>query len=179
MPDLTATRQKLKIAVIALAVVDALALAILFSPLVGSARSRDQQLSQLGREVQQKTRAMEPLQGLDKKVAVARQQIDLFYKERLPSQESAISEAMGRVAAESGVKMGSVKYTLKDPEPVGLQELEIEGDFSGGYLQLMRFINSLERDQVFFLIDSVDLGGEQDKVVKLQLKLETYLKTGK
>jgi type IV pilus assembly protein PilO len=169
----------LKIAVIALAVVDALALAILFSPLVGSARSRDQQLSQLGREVQQKTRAMEPLQGLDKKVAVARQQIDLFYKERLPSQESAISEAMGRVAAESGVKMGSVKYTLKDPEPVGLQELEIEGDFSGGYLQLMRFINSLERDQVFFLIDSVDLGGEQDKVVKLQLKLETYLKTGK
>jgi hypothetical protein len=31
---------------------------------------------------------------------------------------------------------------------------------------------------MFFLVDSVGLGGEQSGVVKLQLKLETYLKTG-
>jgi len=42
----------------------------------------------------------------------------------------------------------------------------------------VRCINALERDQLFFLVDSVGLGGEQGGVVKLQLKLETYLKTG-
>ena len=31
-------------------------------------------------------------------------------------------------------------------------------DFRGDYLQLVRFINSLERDPLFFIIDSVDLG---------------------
>jgi type IV pilus assembly protein PilO len=59
---------------------------------------------------------------------------------------------------------------------VGLRPVEIEADFSGGYLQLVRFINALERDPLFFIIDSVQLGGEQAGVVKLQLKLETYQK---
>jgi len=59
---------------------------------------------------------------------------------------------------------------------VGLRPLYIEADFSGGYLQLVRFVNAMERDKLFFLIDSVDLGGEQNGVVKLQMKLETYLK---
>ena len=54
--------------------------------------------------------------------------------------------------------------------------MEIQADFSGDYLQLVRFINALERDSLFFIIDSVELGGEQAGVVKLQLKLETYQK---
>jgi hypothetical protein len=59
-----------------------------------------------------------------------------------------------------------------------LQPLKIEADFSGDYLQLVRFVNSVERAPLFFIIDSVELGGEQAGVVRLQLKLETYLKTG-
>ena len=66
---------------------------------------------------------------------------------------------------------------MKDAETVGVRRMEIEADLSGDYLQLVRFINALERDQMFFLVDSVGLGGEQAGVVKLQLKLETYLKT--
>jgi type IV pilus assembly protein PilO len=56
--------------------------------------------------------------------------------------------------------------------------VQIEADMNGDYLQLVRFINSLERDQMFFLVDSVQLGGEQAGMVKLQMKMETYLKTG-
>ena len=59
-----------------------------------------------------------------------------------------------------------------------MRRVEIEADLAGDYLQLVRFINALERDHLFFLVDSVVLGGEQGGVVKLQLKLETYLKTG-
>jgi len=61
---------------------------------------------------------------------------------------------------------------------LGVRRVEIEADLAGDYLQLVRFINALERDQQFFLVDSVVLGGEQNGVVKLQLKLETYLKMG-
>ena len=178
MPDLRDTRRKVKIALTAMAVVDVVAIAVFFSPLIGSESSRRDQLDQAWRELQQKTREVEPLRGLDKKIPVARKQIDLFYEHRLPAQDSAISADLGKVAAETGVRIGSVKYTMKDPEPVGVRRLEIEADLAGNYLQLVRFINALERDQLFFLVDSLGLGGEQGGVVKLQLKLETYLKSG-
>ncbi len=126
--------------------------------------------------MQQKTRATEPLRDFDKKIVTAHQQIEDFYKNRLPAQDSAIYEELGKVAAQNGVKIGQIRSKAKDTEEVGLRPVEIEADFSGGYLQLVRFINALERDPIFFIIDSVQLGGEQAGSVKLQLKLETYQK---
>ena len=80
------------------------------------------------------------------------------------------------MAAQSGVKISEIKSKVNDPEPVGLRPMEIEASLSGDYLQLVRFINALERDQLFFIINSVQLGGEQGGVVKLQMKMETFLK---
>ena len=177
MPDLRDTRRKVQIALAAMAVVDVLAIAVFFSPLVGSETSRREDLAQHWKELQQKTREVEPLRGLDKKIPVARKQIDDFYAQRLPAQDSAISADLGKVAAQSGVRIGSIKYSMKDAETAGTRRVEIEADLAGDYLQLVRFINTLERDQLFFLVDSVALGGEQAGVVKLQLRLETYLKT--
>jgi len=178
VPDLRGTRRKVKIALATMALVDVAAMVVFFSPLVGSELSRREQLGQLWKELQQKTREVEPLRGLDKRIPVARKQIETFYKERLPSADSAISADLGKLAAQSGVKIGAIKYTWKDPEPVGVRRVEVEADFAGDYLQLVRFVNSVERDQLFFLVDSVALGGEQGGVVKLEIKLETYLKTG-
>jgi type IV pilus assembly protein PilO len=176
MPDSRDARQKVKIVLAALVALDVIALVVMFSPLVGSERSRREQLDQLWRELQQKTRAAEPLRDFDKKIVTARHQIDDFYKNRLPAQDSAIYEEMGKLAAQSGVKIGQIRSKAKDTESVGLRPVEIDADFSGGYLQLIRFINGLERDPLFFIVDSVQLGGEQGGVVKLQLKLETYQK---
>jgi type IV pilus assembly protein PilO len=80
------------------------------------------------------------------------------------------------VAKQNGVRIGQIRSKAKDTDPVGLRPVEIQADFAGDYLQLVRFINALERDPLFFIIDSVELGGEQAGVVRLQLKLETYQK---
>jgi type IV pilus assembly protein PilO len=178
MPDLRETRRKVKIALAALAAADVIMIAVFFSPLIGTEASRHQQLDQAWKELQQKTREVEPLQGLDKKIPIARKQIDEFYAQRLPSRDSAISTDLGKLAGQTGVRIGSIKYVMKDPEGVGVRRVEIEADLAGDYLQLVRFINALERDQMFFLVDSVSLGGEQNGVVRLQLKLETFLKMG-
>jgi type IV pilus assembly protein PilO len=177
VPDLRETRLKLKIALAAMAVVDVIALGVYFSPLVGLQSSRQAQLAQLWLVLQQKTHEIAPLNGLDKKVPQAQQQIDDFYRQRLPEESSAVSEVLGKLAAESGVRIGSIKYSVKDPESVGLRRMEIEADLGGDYLQLVRFINSVERDRMFFLVDGVQLGGEQAGIVKLQMKAETYLRT--
>jgi type IV pilus assembly protein PilO len=176
MLDIRDARKKLKAAIVALLLVDVAAAGVLFSPLVGSERSRREQLDQLWKELQQKTREAEPLRDIDKKIAAADLQIDDFYKTRLPGQNSTISEELGKVAKQSGVRIGQIRYPTKDTEVVGLRPVEIEADFSGDYLHLVRFINSLERDPLFFIINSVELGGEQGGEVKLQMKLQTYQK---
>jgi type IV pilus assembly protein PilO len=177
MPELTKTRHKVKIALAALAAVDVVAIVVYFSPLVGSELSRRAQLDELWRELQLKTKDVEPLRGLDKRIPVAHQQIEAFYKDRLPAEDSAISEEIGKLAAQNGVRIGSIKSVWKDPQPVGVRAVEIDADLVGNYLQLVSFINALERNQLFFLVDTVTLGGEQGGAVRLGLKMETYLKT--
>jgi type IV pilus assembly protein PilO len=176
MPDLGSTRRKLTVTIASLLLVDLATAAMLLSPIIGSEKSRLSEMDRLWKELQAKTRRVEPLRGLDKKVVLAQKQIDEFYQQRLTSQDSTISTELGKVAAQSGVKISEIKYKVKDPEPIGLRPMEIEANLSGDYLQLVRFINALERDQLFFIIDSVQLGGEQGGVVKLQMKMQTFLK---
>ena len=175
MPDLKKMRNRLKIAIAALVLVDVAAVSMLLTPLAGSQESRQQVLNQLWRDLKAKEAA--PWKGLDKKIPVAQRQIDDFYHDRLPAEDSSISADLGRVASETGVKMSAVKYKQKDTDVEGLERVEIEADLSGDYLQLVRFINALERNRLFFLVDDLELGNEQAGSVKLQIKLETYLRT--
>jgi Tfp pilus assembly protein PilO len=177
MPDLKETRRKVKIAIGVMAAVDALAIGLLVSPLVGSAASRKQDLTQLWLTLQAKTKQVEPLRGLDKKIPIATQQIDQFYRERFPAHDSDVAEALINLAKESGVKIQSTKYKWEDPEPVGLRRVDIEAEIQGDYQPLAKFLNGLERDKLFFIVNSVGLA-EQNGPVVLQMKLETYQKVG-
>jgi type IV pilus assembly protein PilO len=57
-----------------------------------------------------------------------------------------------------------------------LTEMRIDASLSGDYRPLVQFINSLERDKMFFLIDTVTLTGQQSGTVNLRLHLKTYLR---
>jgi len=178
MPDLRQTRKNLKTAIAIMAGVDLLAAIVYFSPLVGSAESRRMELNQLQTELNTKTRQVAPLKDLPQKVVLASRQINDFYKRRFPTQSSQIVTEFGKLAAANGVLIEQVKYKLDETETGGLQPEEIEASLAGNYSSLARFINALERDEMFFIIDSVALGGQPQGPVKLGMKLETYLKAG-
>jgi len=178
MPDFRQTRKNLKTALAILAGVDLLAAIVYFSPLVGSAESRRSEMNLLQAELTAKTRQVAPLKDLPQKVTLASHQINDFYKRRFPSQSSQIVTEFGKLAVANGVTIETVKYKLKDAETGGLQPDEIEASLAGNYTALAKFINALERDEMFFIIDSVTLGGEPQGAVKLSMKLETYLKAG-
>jgi Tfp pilus assembly protein PilO len=175
MPDLKKTRKMLWTIVGGLLVLDAIAVAGLLTPIAGSASSRQQETAQLRLALQQRREA--PWRGLDKKIPEARQEIQEFYRDRFPGGYSVISGDLDRIGADCGVKITSEKYEQKDAEIEGLQRIEIQADVSGDYQQLMKFVNSLERSKLFFIIDDIALGGQQSGSVKLQMKLETYLRT--
>src|ERR1700686_901169 len=175
MPDLRRTRNRLKIAIVALVLVDAAAMAMLVTPLAGMRESRQQELRQ--EWLQLKSREYAPWRGLDKKLPRAKEQIDEFYQERLPAQESEISANLGAVASQSGVRLSGVKYSVRDAPIEGLQRVEVAATLSGDYLQLVRFVNALERNKLFFLVNGVELGSAQNGIVGLQIRIETYLRS--
>ena len=176
MPDLRDTRRNVKIVIAVLVLIDIAAAGLLYSPLVGSSNSRRLQMEQLWAELQQKTKQVQPLLGMDKKVVLAKQQIDGFYKDRIDAKDSMISDALGKMATQTGVRIIGAKYKVEDPQAVGVRRVLIEADLSGDYLQIVRFINALERSKVVFVIDSVTLA-EENGPVKLQMKMESYLRT--
>lgn len=176
MPDLRHTRKSLKTALTVMLAADFLLAIVYFSPLVGSTETRRQELNKLQNELNLKTRQVAPLQNLPQKVVLANTQITDFYKKRFPSEQSQIATEFGKVAQSDGVTIEQGKYKVMEAGPGGLQPVELEYDVVGNYTALAKFINALERDEMFFIINSVTLGGEQQGPVKLNVKLEAYLK---
>ena len=178
MPDLRKTRRNLKTALAIMVGLDLLAAIVYFSPLVGSAESRREELNRLQIELNTKTRQVAPLKDLPHKVAVASRQIADFYKKRFPAQDSEIVDRFDKLAAINGVTIVQAQYKRQDEGPGQLRPVEIQADLAGNYTSLAHFINALEREQMFFIIDGVTLGGEPQGPVKLSMKLEAYLKAG-
>lgn len=184
MPDLRHTRKNIKTALAVMAGVDLLALIVYISPLVGSAAARRLEINRLQAELTTKTKQVAPLKDLPQKVQTAGKQIADFYNRRIPTQNSQIYAQLGKLTASSGVTIEGIKYKQKDEaadkqvRAGKLQPAELDIDVAGHYTALARFINAIERDDMFFIINSVTIGGEPQGPVKLNMKVDTFLKVG-
>jgi hypothetical protein len=135
-------------------------------------------LVQLKVELLKKSREVAPLRGMDQKLLLAKDQINGFYKDRFATRDSDLLKELQKLESENGVHIQQARYKEEDPASPGVIPFEIEGSFSGDYLQLVRFINTLERSKLFFDVDSVDLAGENAGSVRLQITMHSYLRPG-
>ena len=130
-----------------------------------------------GKQIQ--LRALEiqttPLRGLDQRVEKTREQLDDFYRRRVPPNYSSIDARIVELQVDSRVRLTRVQYTQGDPGP-GLTEISMDASISGDYPSIMRFINSLERDPMFFIIRAMALTGQQGGLVNLRLRVSTWLR---
>ena len=177
MAGIREIRRRLMPVVIVLLVLDLVCTGYLLSPAGRSRRARNREYQQLTAQLQAKRQQVLPTRGMDQKLKQASEDITGFYDNRFPAQYSVVAEELGKLASENGVRIASVKYEPKDAPIAGLRKLSVEIALSGAYLEEVKFINALERDKLFFLIDGVALG-EQQGNVRLQVKLETYLRSG-
>src|SRR3989442_14852150 len=103
MPDLRHTRKNIKIAIAVMAGIDLLAAAVYFSPLVGSAETRRQEMNRLQAELTVKTRRVEPVKNLPQKDVLANPPVVDFYKRNFSPPGSEIPRQVGKFAgANSG-----------------------------------------------------------------------------
>jgi type IV pilus assembly protein PilO len=124
--------------------------------------------------------AKKPLEGLDEKLALATKDADKFYKQRLPFAISGMVGELGAQAKKQGVRQTRVQYAYA-PVLAGtageLTEARMDASLSGDYRPLVLFINGLERDKMFFMIQNLTLTGQQSGTVGLRLRLTTYLRS--
>jgi type IV pilus assembly protein PilO len=124
--------------------------------------------------------ARQPLEGLDEKLAQSTKDADKFYKQRLPFADSEVAGELGALAKKQGVKLIRVQYAHSPVLPGGageLTEARMDASLSGDYRPLVLFVNSLERDKMFFLITGVTLTGQQSGTVGLRVRLTSYLRS--
>lgn len=176
MSNLQNARRKLTILIAFLALLDVAALLFLLTPLGSSPKARQAEYETVRRELQSKMREAAPLRGLDKKLVLAQEQIATFFRERFPSGYSQISAELGKLAAESGVRISQGSYETFPAELPGLERVRVEAALDGEYVEIVKFVNALERSRMFFIVESVTLGQEQGGRVRLQLRLESYRK---
>jgi hypothetical protein len=139
-----------------------------------SGRSND---AMAGKQFQLKALDLEaaPLRGLDKRVNETRDQIQAFYSKRIPPNYSAIGTRIGELQIKAGVRLTRVQYTQGLPGS-DVTEISMDAGISGAYPQIMRFVNSLERDQTFFVVRAMSLTGQQGGLVNLRLRVSTWLR---
>jgi type IV pilus assembly protein PilO len=177
MPNLNQTRKRMQAAMIALLVIDVLAIAFLLSPLRSSQQQREHDLETAKNDLQLKIKEVGPLLGMEDKLKNADKDLGRFFSGRLPERQSAIATELEKLADQNKVRIGQEKY---DPKPSSLPELtEVQVDtfIEGDYVSLVKFINALERDKMFFIVKSLQLTSEQGGNVKLALKAQTFLRS--
>ncbi len=120
--------------------------------------------------------AARPLRGVDAKLAQSQQQAAQFYQTRLPYGYADASAELGVLSKRTGVRLSRVQYVQAAAPVNGLTEVRIDAAVTGEYKPLALFLNGLERDRSFFLIQNVTLNGQQNGLVNLRLRIVTYLR---
>ena len=181
MADLSRSRKRIITTLAALACIDAAAVIYLLLPLRGAAAQPAQVQQQAEEEYRQLSRTTVPLRGIDQKLSQAQKDDAHFLQSRLPSRYSDVVAELGKLATANHIRITSVNYKTDPGQLDNIENLEIHAGLAGPYVSIVKFMNAVERDKMFFIIDSVGLTGEKSSKgpsngeVRLDMKLDTYL----
>ena len=120
--------------------------------------------------------AAAPLRGLDGKLVTSTDQANGFYAARLPY--SQIAAELHALTQRNGVRLSRIQL-IHGAALTGtdaLTEVKMDASIAGDYRPTVQFINSLERDKMFFVITGINLTGQQTGQVNLRLRMTTYLR---
>jgi Tfp pilus assembly protein PilO len=177
MTDVRQVRRKYTLVLAVLLCIDVVCGIVLISPIGRSARANQETLNGLWSDLQVKTRETIPLQGIDSKVKEAKTEIDTFLKDRVPQRFANVPDEVGKLAAAHNVSLSAARYRTEETDIPGLRRVVVEATLSGTYSQEAQFINAVERDKLFFIINSISLGDAQNGGVRLQIQMETYIRS--
>lgn len=183
MADFSRARKRIIYAIVTLAVIDAAAFIYLALPLRAGVAQPEQVQQQSQEEYRRLSHTNVPLRGIDQKLVQAQKDDAAFIERRLPSRYSDVVEELGKLANANHIAIGAIAYSTSASDLSGVLSLEMHAGLAGQYVNIVKFMNAVERDKMFFIIDKIGLTGQGETknsptgVVHLDMKLDTYLRT--
>lgn len=131
------------------------------------------------RNAQQRLKQSQSLIG---NMTTSRQQGDKFVETYMTKRRKFVSTTdseINKLAETAGMKVGDLNYSVPDLiEGSGdLEMVTITGNFEGGYAQLVKFVNMLDRSPRFLLIDGLQVAPQpKGDVLNATVTLNTFVK---
>jgi len=178
MRDLRKLRFKLRIAAAVAGALVLIAVAVVVILSLNASRQAET-FQSLHSQVQNRRGAMVPPQTVEDRVKEAREQIAKLYEDRFPDKASAIFEQLGKLAGENKVQLNQANYKTEESDLPGIEQVDVAASLTGDYVQTMKFINSLERSKMFFIVDGVSFSEQSGGGnVRLAIRLATFMRGG-
>jgi Tfp pilus assembly protein PilO len=153
------------------------AVVFLLSPLGRSRAAYEDEYTKLRPELHKAMAQAKDADNIEEKIQTAQKQIETVYQERFAGRWSDIAEQIGKVAQESGVEVSQLRYEVGKEDAPGVDRVEMQASVTGSYLQIVKFINALERENMMLVVDGITLGSQRDKgTVQLEMALHTYMR---
>jgi len=154
---------------------------VLLRPPGVAARPETEALASLEQQVAQIAQEVQRLRRIEQELPATRKQLDDFLARRFLSQDAGYSrvvDELERAATDSGVRPGRADFrTHSVREQPELVREEITTTVEGGYVNLLRFLEHLERSPNFYLLERLGLvSSAASGSLKLDLTIHTYFR---
>jgi type IV pilus assembly protein PilO len=174
-------RVAMRALVAALLAANLVAAVVAFKPFGGSADDLRKEESQLQDQLAAAQARLAISKKLVNKVQTAGHDGDEFLRKYVVDRRvasSTVSEELNRLAGEAGVSVGQTAYSYQEIEGSDtLQMLTINAGVTGNYINLMRFVNLVDRSSRFLIIESLQTAAppQNGQPLPVQFKLDTFV----
>jgi Tfp pilus assembly protein PilO len=162
---------------VALGLVLVIGLGLLIFLLRSSETARGQNLARTAERHRAALTQVEQLRGLAVKVRTATQGGQRFAQENFLPRRNAFSAMLAeleRLAIGNRLQPSDIKYQVNEPDnELGWAAVDISLAIEGEYTDIVRMINQMEQEEIFWFIRSLDVSSSSAAGSRLRLSLQT------
>jgi Tfp pilus assembly protein PilO len=142
-----------------------------------SEAAREQELVRITERHREALRQVEQLRELTERVRAATESGQEFAQVNFLPRRSAFSAMLAdleRLAAANRLRPSDIRYQVNEPDnELGWAAVDISMSIEGEYPDIVRLINQMEQEKIFWFIRSLDVSSAGSNSSRLQLNLQT------
>lgn len=139
-------------------------------------------LASVETEVEQRGAEVARLRRVREQAPAAAPKLDAFARERFWDTSAGYSRTLAELteaAKGSGARVSATQYReSKLKERPEMLQVQLSASVEGSYVNLLRFMEELERSPRFYLVRDLNVASERGGEVKLEMTLVTYFRRG-
>lgn len=123
-------------------------------------------------------------ESIKERIPVILRDCDQFEHALRPSTDgySALSAEIGETAKKAGLHVDTLGFKQKEIPGRGMDEVAIEATVSGEYINVVRFVNGLQRSQNMYSVSALSLTSDSSaqgatNTLRVALHMKTYFRT--